>query len=113
MVGIVWIPATTTSFLCLRRFVWWESPGVRCRGFFVCGYGRGVLLLGLFHAFDDVLVLYYPPCPNGFIRVMRVCTHWELHTGVFGLDWSDPKNEDEAKAEYGLANEVIESEWFK
>ena len=48
MVGIVWIPATTTSFLCLRQFVWWESPGVRCRGFFVCGYGRGVLLLGLF-----------------------------------------------------------------
>lgn len=44
---------------------------------------------------------------------MRVCTHWELHTGVFGLDWSDPKTEDEAKAEYGLANEVIESEWFK
>lgn len=35
-------------FLCLRQFVWWESPGVRCRGFFVCGYGRGVLLLGLF-----------------------------------------------------------------
>lgn len=66
-----------------------------------------------FHAFDDVLVLYYPPCPNGFIRVMRVCTHWELHTGVFGLDWSDPKTEGEAKAEYGLANEVIESEWFK
>ena len=66
-----------------------------------------------FHAFDDVLVLYYPPCPNGFIRVMRVCTHWELHAGVFGLDWSDPKTEDEAKAEYGLANEVIESEWFK
>ena len=48
MVGIVWIPATTTSFLCLRQFVWWESPGIRCRGFFVCGYGRGVLLLGLF-----------------------------------------------------------------
>lgn len=57
--------------------------------------------------------LYYLPCPNGFICVMRVCTHWELHTGVFGLDWSDPKTEDEAKAEYGLANEVIESEWFK
>lgn len=66
-----------------------------------------------FHAFDDALVLYYPPCPNGFIRVMRVCTHWELHTGVFGLDWSDSKTEGEAKAEYGLANEVIESEWFK
>jgi hypothetical protein len=48
VVGIVWIPATTTSFLCLRQFVWWESPGIRCRGFFVCGYGRGVLLLGLF-----------------------------------------------------------------
>lgn len=48
MVGIVWIPATTTSFLCLRQFVWWESPGVHCRGFFVCGYGRGVLLLDLF-----------------------------------------------------------------
>ncbi|WP_394877519.1 transposase [Bifidobacterium longum] len=28
--------------------MWRESPGVRCRGFFVCGYGRGVLLLGLF-----------------------------------------------------------------
>jgi len=28
--------------------VWRESPGVRCRGFPVCGYGRGVLLLGLF-----------------------------------------------------------------
>ena len=34
--------------MSLRQFVWWESPGVRCRGFFVCGYGRGVLLLGLF-----------------------------------------------------------------
>ncbi|MBT1175184.1 type II toxin-antitoxin system YafQ family toxin [Bifidobacterium sp. LC6] len=66
-----------------------------------------------FHAFDDVLVLYYPPYPNGFVRVMRVCTHWELHTGVFGSEWPDPKIESVAKAEYGLTDDAIEAEWFK
>ena len=40
-----------------------------------------------FHAFDDVLVLYYPPFPNGFVRIQRVCTHTELHDGVFGSEW--------------------------
>lgn len=35
-----------------------------------------------FHAFDDVLVLYYPPFPNGFVRIQRVCTHAELHDGT-------------------------------
>ena len=40
-----------------------------------------------FHAFDDVLVLYYPPFPDGFVRVQRVCTHEELRTGRFGREW--------------------------
>lgn len=66
-----------------------------------------------FHAFDDVLVLYYPPYPNGFVRVMRVCTHWELHTGVFGAEWPDPQAETDAKSERGLTDEAIEAEWFK
>ncbi|MBT1179549.1 type II toxin-antitoxin system YafQ family toxin [Bifidobacterium vespertilionis] len=40
-----------------------------------------------FHAFDDVLVLYYPPFPHDFVRIQRVCTHAELHDGVFGAEW--------------------------
>lgn len=40
-----------------------------------------------FHAFDDVLVLYYPPYPRGFVRIQRVCTHAELRDGVFGAEW--------------------------
>lgn len=66
-----------------------------------------------FHAFDDVLVLYYPPLPDGFARVMRVCTHWELHTGDFKPEWPNPKVEAAEKLAHDLTDEKIESEWFK
>lgn len=66
-----------------------------------------------FHAFDDVLVLYYPPYPNGFVRVVRVCTHWELHTGEFGVEWPDPKIEAAAKQACNLTDEQIEAGWFQ
>ncbi|KAB5606423.1 type II toxin-antitoxin system YafQ family toxin [Bifidobacterium jacchi] len=40
-----------------------------------------------FHAFDDVLVLYYPSSPDGFVRIVRVCTHGELSSGRFHAEW--------------------------
>lgn len=40
-----------------------------------------------FHFMDDVLVLYYPPKPHGFVRVLHVCTHDELREGKCGNEW--------------------------
>lgn len=40
-----------------------------------------------FHAFPDVLVLYYPVKPNGFIRIHHVCTHEALRTGDYDHMW--------------------------
>lgn len=40
-----------------------------------------------FHLADDVLVLYWPPKPHGFVRMVRICTHEELRTGRFAREW--------------------------
>lgn len=40
-----------------------------------------------FHAFDNVLVLYYPPFPDNFVRIVRVCTHEELSLEKFQAEW--------------------------
>ena len=44
-----------------------------------------------FHLADDVLVLYYPPKPRSFIRMVAILTHNELHTGRRVQQWPDQK----------------------
>ena len=40
-----------------------------------------------FHLDDDVLVLYYPPKPQGVIHLRVIRTHAELATGRYSKDW--------------------------
>ena len=40
-----------------------------------------------FHLDNDVLVIYYPPVPDSFIRMLAILTHEELRTGRFHKEW--------------------------
>lgn len=40
-----------------------------------------------FHLADDVLVIYWPPKPDQFIRMLDICTHEELRTGRYSSQW--------------------------
>lgn len=40
-----------------------------------------------FHLDDDVLVVYWPPKPREFVRMLDICTHEELRTGRFSKEW--------------------------
>ncbi|WP_158275797.1 type II toxin-antitoxin system YafQ family toxin [Bifidobacterium catulorum] len=40
-----------------------------------------------FHLADDVLVVYYPPDPDSFVRMLAILTHDELRTGRFHREW--------------------------
>ena len=40
-----------------------------------------------FHLDDDVLVIYWPPKPREFVRMLAICTHDELATGRFHKEW--------------------------
>lgn len=50
-------------FVSFRRFVWWVVEPWRCRGWFVCGYGRDVLPSGLFPPRDRTEKAEERPCP--------------------------------------------------
>lgn len=73
--------------------MWWESPGVRCRDFFVCGYGRGVLLLGLFPPRNRTKEQRERLCPPYQPARSSACLPANVVTGVPRIE-KDPHGGD-------------------
>jgi mRNA interferase YafQ len=46
-----------------------------------------------FHLADNVLVIFSPPFPDESVTMRRICTHAELSSGIFNIEWPDDSAE--------------------